>query len=245
MSSKISIFMLVRNNLAYTKQCLHSIKKCTEYPNYELIIVNNHSTDGTERWLKDYEPGVKATLITNKENKSFSVGNNQASTIATGEYFLLLNNDIIVTPGWMTNMRKVFDEEEMVGAVGARLIRPGIGTLQHCGILKSMMNLPAHQFFDYPANIPEATTRGEYFAVTGACFMTPAKLYRKHLFNEIYVYGWEDIDYCNRLKKDNYRMIYEPSAIVYHYESKTPGRYDHDSANMGHYMKRWVQFNEA
>mgnify|MGYP002515285135 FL=1 len=104
----VSIIVLTYNNLAMNKQCIGSILQKTAYANYELIVVDNHSTDGTVDYLKELDakkiPNV--TVILNEENLGFAGGNNSGIEKAKGEYVILLNNDTVVTRGWITNLTK-------------------------------------------------------------------------------------------------------------------------------------------
>src|SRR5688500_17911956 len=95
---KVSIIILTYNNLLYSQLCLDSVYCNTTYTNFEIIVVDNASTDGTVDWLKGYaerHPNLK--LILNSENRGFAAGNNQASREASGEYLIYLNNDTVVT----------------------------------------------------------------------------------------------------------------------------------------------------
>lgn len=115
---KLSIITLTLNKLEYTKNFIESIKKYTK--DFELIIVDNGSTDGTVEYIKSM-PDIK--LIQNTENKGFSAGNNQGIEIAQGEYIGFLNNDILLYPNWFEACKRVF-ENEKAGFVSPRHINP-------------------------------------------------------------------------------------------------------------------------
>ena len=115
---KLSIITLTYNKLDYTKKYIESLYKYTQ--DFELIIVDNGSTDGTVEYLKSL-PDIK--LILNEENKGFSAGNNQGIKIAEGEYIGFLNNDILLYPDWFEACKKVFDNEN-AGFVSPRHINP-------------------------------------------------------------------------------------------------------------------------
>ncbi|MDF2959653.1 MAG: epsH [Paenibacillus sp.] len=116
MPSLISIVILTRNALAYTKECLESILKHTTEP-IELVFVDNGSTDGTLEYLQSI-PSSK--LICNPENRGFAAGNNQGITASSGEYICLLNNDTVVTEGWLTRLRAWLDKDPSIAIVGPR-----------------------------------------------------------------------------------------------------------------------------
>lgn len=112
----ISIIILTRNGLSYTKLCIDSILENTEL-NYEFIFVDNGSNDGTVQYLSTVK---NARIIANKENKGFSGGCNQGLKIARGKYIVLLNNDTIVTNGWLTRMVWWLEKDPTIGVVGPR-----------------------------------------------------------------------------------------------------------------------------
>ena len=115
---KLSVITLTLNKLEYTKNFIESLKKYTK--DFELIIVDNGSTDGTVEYIKSM-PDIK--LIQNAENNGFSKGNNQGIEIAQGEYIGFLNNDILLYPNWFEACKRVF-ENEKAGFVSPRHINP-------------------------------------------------------------------------------------------------------------------------
>ena len=115
---RISLIVLTYNNLNYTRQCLESIYAKTSYPNFEVVIVDNASTDGTTQFLLSFaetHPLVK--LVLNRENLGFAAGNNQGVEASTGETVVFLNNDIVVTYGWLSRLVGHL-RSPLVGAVG-------------------------------------------------------------------------------------------------------------------------------
>jgi GT2 family glycosyltransferase/2-polyprenyl-3-methyl-5-hydroxy-6-metoxy-1,4-benzoquinol methylase/glycosyltransferase involved in cell wall biosynthesis len=115
---RASIIVVTFNNLALTRLCLESILRNTEYPDYEVIVVDNHSTDGTPaylRYLATHQANV--SIILNADNHGFARANNQGLARATGEYLVLLNNDTVVPPGWLSRLLRHLHDPE-VGIVG-------------------------------------------------------------------------------------------------------------------------------
>ena len=110
-----SIVILTFNKMDYTIKCIESIRKYTSLGSYEIIVVDNASTDGTIEWLKAQGDIIK---IFNKENLGFPKGCNQGIEIAQGSEILLLNNDVIVTPKWLEQMLEALYSSGKVGAVG-------------------------------------------------------------------------------------------------------------------------------
>ena len=110
-----SIVILTFNKISYTKKCIESIRKYTGKGSYEIIVVDNASTDGTISWLKEQSDII---TIFNKDNLGFPKGCNQGIEIAQGSEVLLLNNDVIVTPKWLEQMLEALYSSEKIGAVG-------------------------------------------------------------------------------------------------------------------------------
>jgi len=116
---KISIIVVTHNNLAYTKLCLNSIIQNTSYPNYEIIVVDNGSGKGLTNYLNRFcsnHQNVK--IVLNHENLGFSKANNQGFAASEGEYIVFLNNDTIVTPGWMHRLLFHLKNNPSAGMIG-------------------------------------------------------------------------------------------------------------------------------
>ncbi len=115
----ISIVILTHNQIEYTKKCIESIYKCTKGP-FELIVVDNGSTDGTVAYLETEVGGYRTEvrIIKNEENLGFAAGNNQGMAAAKGDYILLMNNDIVVTSGWLERLVSCAERGPRIGIVG-------------------------------------------------------------------------------------------------------------------------------
>jgi GT2 family glycosyltransferase len=243
---KVSIVIPVRNNLIFTKQCLNSIAKNTDYENFEVIIVDNASTDETADFLANFNLPIKGKVITNGDNKTYSVVNNQARTLALDSDFILtLNNDTIVTKGWLSKMLEVFNLYDNIGAVGCKLLFPGSGGIQHAGVYFMHHGIPDHSFIDYDKDDTLVNQRSIVPAVTAACMLMPTNIFDEAGgFDERYHFGYEDIALCNKIRELGYKVIYEPKAIVYHYGSMTPGRYNYENTNFNIYARDWIFTNK-
>jgi GT2 family glycosyltransferase len=236
----VSIIVPTYNKLEFLKPMMDSIELFTDWP-FELIIVDNNSDDGTKEFVLNSNYKMSGQYIRNEINNGFAKANNQGSIIAKGNFLCFLNNDTIVTEGWLTEMMKVFSEEKACGLVGARLIHPGRGTIQHAGVIERNDGLPDHIYFNKPMNYPLAMERKDYFGVTGACIVIPKTLYEDiGGFDESYWCGWEDMEMCQQIHARGLRVIYEPKSMVYHYESRTEGRYSAEGQNFSLYMSRWI-----
>ncbi|WP_240414509.1 glycosyltransferase family 2 protein [Paenibacillus periandrae] len=115
-SGMTSIIILTRNAMEYTKQCMDSIMKHT-HESYEVVFIDNGSTDETVSYLQTIP---NSRLIANSENRGFAFGCNQGMAVARGEYMVLLNNDTVVTKGWLTHLLGWLQRDESIGIVGPR-----------------------------------------------------------------------------------------------------------------------------
>jgi GT2 family glycosyltransferase/acetyltransferase-like isoleucine patch superfamily enzyme len=116
---EVSILVLTYNNALLNRICLESIIRNTASPAYEIIVVDNGSTDGTPAWLQQFAAGYPhIRLILNPENRGFSAANNQAAAAASGKYLVFLNNDTVVTPGWLDGLLSHLQADPQIGLVG-------------------------------------------------------------------------------------------------------------------------------
>jgi GT2 family glycosyltransferase/glycosyltransferase involved in cell wall biosynthesis len=116
---KVTIGIVAFNNRELTELCLDSIERCTVHPNFDVLVVDNASTDGTPTWLK--KEAVRRSglrVILNEENRGFGPACNQIFAAAEGEIFCLLNNDTVVTRGWLAAMVGALENDPQIGLVG-------------------------------------------------------------------------------------------------------------------------------
>lgn len=117
--SLVSIVIVTYNNLKYTKQCINSIIEKTAYPNYELIIIDNDSKDETPLYLKELDAKYSnISVLLNRKNYGFAKANNIGINHANGDYIILLNNDTIVTRGWIGGLVKHLERNKTLGIIG-------------------------------------------------------------------------------------------------------------------------------
>ena len=209
-----------------------------DQPEYELIIVDNGSTDGTTDFLRQLSGDVR--IIVNEENLGFAKACNQGAAAARGKYLVFLNNDTIPQPGWLTALVAEVDSHTEVGIVGSKLLYPD-GTVQHAGVVRDCARrLPYHIYKGFAASHPAVNQRREFQIVTAACL-----LIRRALFDEVggfdeeYMNGFEDADLCLKVRERGYAVVYQPRSVVVHLESQTPGRKTHDDANVTRFLDRW------
>lgn len=231
-----SIVIPVFNKWDYTHRCLKSLMNLSSQINFEIIIVNNASTDETKENLEKIKDVIK--VIDNKENNGFTIASNQGAAIAEGKYIVFLNNDTEPLGEWLKELVDLAERDSLVGAVGAKLIYPN-GELQEAGgiIFSNAVGYNFGRGDDPDKEIYNHVAEVDY--CTGACLLVRADLFRKYGgFDERYAPAYsEDSDLCFTLRKKGYKILYNPKAVIIHYESITSGK-DNNSG-----FKRYLEIN--
>lgn len=218
-SPRVSIIIPVHNHLLYTLQCLQSIAIHACHDSYEVIVVDDASTDDTRETLSQI-PGLK--LVSVDDNLGFTGACNRGAREAQGELLLFLNNDTVAMSGWLDEMINIFDTQDDAGVVGSRLIYPQTGEIQHIGIGFNDQGLPYHYERDDAESKSRSIANEDVPAVTGACFLTPSKLFNElGGFDSIYESECQDIDYCLKSSSKGLRNYCCGRSILLHYESVT------------------------
>lgn len=233
-----SIIIPVWNKVELTRQCLVALGPATDDVSFELIVVDNHSTDETPELLASLGGDVR--IITNNDNLGFAKACNQGAEAATGEYLVFLNNDTIPLKGWLTALVKEVQSDPAVAVVGSKLLYEN-NTVQHAGVAIDRNNLtPYHIYAGFAGDHPAVNKRRELNAVTGACLLIRRSVFAElGGFDEGFRNGFEDIDLCLKVREKQGRIIYQPRSVLYHLESQTPGRKLHDQENGRRLSQRW------
>lgn len=230
-SPLVSIIIPTKDHKEYLERCLDSIFEKTTYPNLEIIIVENGSTE-QETWdyYREIEKDSRIRMVTWNGGFNYPAINNFGVNFAEGEYYVLLNNDTEIISGeWIEEML-MFAQRDDVGAVGAKLYYPD-DTLQHGGVCVEYPG-PAYHY----NNNWKRTACGymhrlcyaqDLTAVTGACMMVSRKVWDETGgLDEIFAVAYNDTDLCMRIRKAGYLVIWTPFAELYHHESVSRGYED-------------------
>ena len=225
---KVTIVIPVFNRAELTKNCLESIYKHTNIDIFNLIVVDNCSTDNTAEIIKPYwENNSNITYCKLEKNYGYAYANNYVINLIDTEYTLLLNNDTIVTENWLNELISILDTDKTVGAVGAKLLFPD-NTIQHAGVAvlndkRTDTNLVArHVNYKLDSNNPIVNNLMEFQALTAACLLIRTSLFENlEGFDENFYNGYEDVDLCFRIRELNYKLVYNPKSVVYHLESQS------------------------
>ena len=243
-SPRVSIVIPLFDKVELTQKCLESIAANTPDGTYEVILVDNGSTDGTPALLDCLEGNVK--IVRNERNLGFSVACNQGAALASTEAILFLNNDIEARPGWLEPLLETLDVDASVGGAGSRLLFPD-GTIQHAGV--ALLSTPQsanplgafHLYYGEDADFPDAGFPKEYQVLTGACLLVRRSLFREvGGFDEFFWNGCEDIDLCLKIRERGWKLVYRPESVLVHHESKSGAeRFSRVKANEKLLSARW------
>ena len=212
--------------------CLRAIETRATYRNVEFIIVENNSTEKEtfEYYEKIQKEFSNVHVVTWEREFNYSAINNFGVTFAKGEYLLFLNNDTeLIAENFIEEMLGLCQRED-VGAVGARLLYQD-DTIQHAGVVVGFGGIAGHTFIGLHkaenSYFHRAMSTQDYSAVTAACLMTKKALFDEvGGFTEKLAVAFNDIDYCMKVRASNHLVVYNPYALLYHYESKSRGLED-------------------
>ncbi len=214
-SPEVSILLVLYNRAELTLACLQSILSMVK-GDYEVIIVDNDSSDETPQLL-DRVDG--ATVIRNNENVGFLLACNAGAKIARGEYLLFLNNDAVLLDDSVGKAQQVIDQGDKIGAVGGKILLLD-GTLQEAGSLVwNDGSCLGYGRCDLPDK-PEYMFQRDVDYCSGAFLLVPLALFDQlGGFDPVFAPAYyEETDFCLRLHENGYKVIYEPSVTILHYE---------------------------
>lgn len=250
----VSILIPNRNEKETLEKCLESIWDKTEYENYEILVIENNST---QKEIFDYYKEIDGKnhvrVLYWEREFNFSAINNFAASQAKGDYYLLLNNDTeVITRGWMKELLSNCQRSE-VGMVGAKLYFPD-NTVQSAGTIIGMGGLADHAFVNMPRKqagyMHRASIQMNLSGVTAACAMVKKEVYEEvgGLEEELTV-AFNDVDLGLKIVTAGYLIVFDPFAELYHYESKSRGTGDEKNERhkkeVEYAQKKWASFLEA
>ena len=217
---RVSIIIPTRDAPELLHRCLASLYEKTSYPDFEVVLVDNDTTDAEAlRTMKQYP----VRRVDFPDSFNFSRANNRGVQEASGTMVVFLNNDTeIVTADWLQHLL-YYAEQEDVGAAGALLVYDD-RTVQHAGVALGMRGTADHTMRGFPVAVDgyagSLACAREVSAVTAACMMMRRSLFEEvGGFNEHFFTAYQDVDLCLRLRERHLRIIYTPEALVVHHES--------------------------
>lgn len=248
---KVSIIIPTKDHAKLMRNTIDSIIALTDYPNYEIIVLDNNSTtDEFFELMEGYKEKYSSIFrcIEAKFPFNFSKLMNIGVSHSTGEFVLLLNNDVeILHSDWLTTMVS-FAQQQRIGAVGVKLLYPD-DNIQHAGTVIALGGVAGHVFVNYYKDDPgyfnylQSTTN--YSAVTAACLMC-----RKSVFEEVdgmdekLEVEFNDVDFCLKILDKGYYNVYVPDVVLYHYESATRGHPHQNKPSYERHLREVAYFKE-
>jgi GT2 family glycosyltransferase len=235
-------------NAELLERCLRSVAQKTDYPDYEIAVLDNSRASRIERFVRRWNTEGRPLKYVDLRHRpfNFSALNNAAARESDAPLLLFLNDDVtVITPDWLTAMVELASRPE-VGAVGAKLLYPD-GTIQHAGVVVGLFDICGHAFrgasdedrlyFDFPSVIRDVS------AVTAACMMVPAKRFWEcgGFDEDALPVAYQDVDLCLKLRQKGYRVLVTPHARLYHREatSKRPEDRDPSPSETIAFRERW------
>lgn len=212
---------------------------------HEIILIDDGSTDGTRDWLASSAPlrSPPYRVLLNERNLGFAAGNNRASAVARGELLILLNNDLVLLPGWLEPMLAAHAQlGASAGLIGNVQLDARTGLVDHAGLDLTPNAKPVHV-----RALPSRLSRcfqpvRPMPAVTGACLLVARNLWQSlGGFDEGYVNGGEDIDLCYRARAAGRTNAVALRSVIRHHVSSSPGRKARDEQNSLRLARRWRQ----
>jgi len=241
----VSIIIPNKDESEMLRQCVDSIYEYSTYDNFEILIVENGSTEeATFECYEELKSRGNISILQWDEEFNYSAINNFAVKEAKGEYLLFLNNDVQVISGdWIEKMLANCQRSD-VGIVGARLYFPD-DTIQHAGIIIGIGGIAGHAFLNMSRKrtgyLHKAAIQLNYSAVTAACMMMKKNVFEEVSgFDENLTVAFNDVDLCLRAVAAGHLVVYNPYVEMYHYESKTRG--SEDSEEKVRRFQREIEF---
>jgi GT2 family glycosyltransferase len=230
----VGIIIPTRDRLDLLRRCIQSIEELSSYQHYEVIVVDNDSTDEE---TVEFLSTLKGRVLEYPGSFDFANMMNVAAAEARTDMLLFLNNDTeVIAPNWIEAMLE-YAQQPQIGAVGARLLYPQ-GHPQHEGIIMGLGlgtagNVDHGGYFSLGQSVLNAS------AVTAACMMTRSTVFSElGGFEKQLTVAFNDVDYCLRLWRAGYRVVYTPYAELFHYESASRGSL-HPPADEAFFRERW------
>ena len=233
---QVSFIIPLFNCLSLTRVCVTTLRESLPAGlQYEIILVDDGSTDGTREWLHTLSSEFR--VILNESNLGYAKSNNRAAEIARGSLLCLLNNDLVFAAGWWQPMLKLHHRlGNKAGAIGNVQRRVADNCIDHAGILINEKGKPEHDQSSYSWPYQKRVVP----AVTGACLLINRLTFLQESgFDEAYLNGGEDIDLCFRLSEKSLINAIALRSAVLHHVSASPGRKIRDESNSYLLASKW------
>ncbi len=220
--SLVSVIIPIHNGKRDTIACLKSLTNLS-YPRHmlEIIIVDNHSSDGSASYIKKNYPQIN--ILSLDTNNGFAKAVNKALRIAKGSYFFLVNNDVILEKNYLQLLLTFMEQDPTIGIAGGKIYSQITNTISFCG----------NTFNPWTGAIqklPKPNVVKESQWIEGSSMLIKKSVVKKiGFFDPAYFYTFEDVDFCLRAREKGFKVMYYPKAIAWHKEAATIDRFGQDA----------------
>jgi GT2 family glycosyltransferase len=238
----VAIIIVNWNSYEMTSQCLVSLRSL-EYPYFKTVVVDNGSTDGSADRLQIEFPEI--ILLKNQENRGFTGGNNSGIIYAIQnnfEYLMLLNNDTIITPSFLTSLIKRIDSTLSIGAIQPKIMyNYDRSVIWNAGTALNKFLFTFKTIGENEKDKGLYDKAGEIPWITGCCFLVRTDIIKEigPLDDKFFIY-YEDVDWSLKIRNHSHKLWYEPKAVIYHEAGMSDtNRANHNEGKMSpfsHYM---------
>lgn len=235
----VSVIIVNWNGGQVFDDCLKTLSKIS-YPNWEMIVVDNGSEDGSENLPLKYKRFSKAKIIKNKINLGFAGANNQGVRVAKGEYVLLLNNDTRVTPDFLSKLVTRSEADPQIGIIQPKIfLYDNPGYLDNAGSYLTNIGFLKHWGF-MEKDSAKFSQETEIFSAKGACMLIKKSVIQQAggLFDKDFFSYFEESDFCWRVSLLGYKILFYPDALIYHKLGYTIRRLNVAKLNYHYYKNR-------
>lgn len=239
--ARISFIVPLYNCLELTRAMVDSLQATLPRGlDHEIILIDDGSTDGTRAWLSGLS-GEPFRVLLNERNLGYAATNNRAAAAATGRLLVLLNNDLVLLPHWLEPMLRAHRSlRARAGVIGNVQLDARTGAVDHRGIVFNLKAKPEHDRRPVSAWGRALRPAPSVPAVTAACLLVSTAVWRSlGGFDEGYVNGGEDVDFCLRARHAGLANAVALRSVIRHHVSSSAGRKRRDEANSERLARRW------
>ena len=231
MQPDLSISIVNTNNCSLLRDCLASIYRTTQRATFEIIVIDNVSTDGSAEMVRSEFPSVK--LIVNDARGGYGFSHNKGIAAAWGEFVLIFNEDMVVLPGALDKMVEKLKSDPAIGVLGCRLLNPDLSLQHSCHRFQNIKTEIFENLFPGSFFLRASRLRTEMFdwnhdsqrevdVVMGCCMLIPrCVLDGVGAFDTRFFVYSEEFDLCKRIKDAGYKVVFTPEAEIIHFGGQT------------------------
>ncbi len=240
-SKLVSIIIVNLNGKKWLGKCFDSVHNQT-YKNYEVIFVDNGSTDKSVDFIKKNYP--KTVIVENKKNLGFAGGNNVGYKNAKGEYLLLINNDTYIEKNFLANFVEAFEKIPNLGSVQSKIVlMNNPRKLDMVGAYWTDFSFLYYYGYGKDADLKKYNNPMPFFSNKGASMLIKKEVVDKiGLFDDVFLNYYEETDFCHRLWLAGYECWYWPKAVLYHAMGGTSSAFDNSYIQFHNFKNKLLSF---